>query len=731
MTALNNTNPIQIGTNLAGIADWSTQFPFLDAFKSSRPWITQGNGVWNTKEYDELNLDENDWIKSLPSAENPSADYTYVGTLLFRDTGGNYPGGNYVVLYDGEGTLEYGFDGKIDQTASAPGRDVINVTPSNGGIHLKITETDPNGTGNYIRNIRVVPEKYENNYESVIFNPDFVEKTDDYSVLRFMDWMATNNSQQSEWSARTKVENPTYAGSGVPVEIMVELANQTGVDPWFTMPHQATNEYITNFAQIVQKNLDPNLNVYVEFSNEVWNGQFQQASWAIEQGKKEWSDSGTSDYTKGRDWYSKRTTEITQIWDSVFDADKNRVIGVMAAQAANPWTASRALEYAWSSDQKSHADYGIDAIAIAPYFGNYLGSPTNAAEVESWTKDSDGGLNKLFQEITQGGVLSNGVEGGALKQAYDWTANYIDLAKQQGLDLIAYEGGQHLVGHLGVEDNKAITNLFIAANRDPRMGDIYREYFTKWNELGGGVFANFSDIGKPSKWGSWGNLESLYQQSSPKYDALLDLIGDSNLGTGNPGNGDDSIDNDPNLITFSSILESYGGDQQDKNAQVTISEDNRTLQIEGNGWKKLGIDYSITPDTLLEFEFQSNVEGEIQGIGFDTDDSLSRDQLFKLSGTQNWGINSFDDYVTSSGWQSYQIRVGDYLSGEMNYLTFANDHDVSNPTASSQFRNIRLYEIPVGVADTVSGEMDILSSTNNQELFNFSAANELANTTVL
>jgi hypothetical protein len=76
-----------------------------------------------------------------------------------------------------------------------------------------------------------------------------------------------------------------------------------------------------------------------------------------------------------------------------------------------------------------------------------------------------------------------------------------------------------------VENNQAITELFIAANRDPRMGEIYRDYFTTWNELGGGLFANFKDVDTPSQWGSWGILESIYDESSPKYDAIQDLIG--------------------------------------------------------------------------------------------------------------------------------------------------------------------------------------------------------------
>jgi hypothetical protein len=33
------TEQIEIGTNLNGISDWSTQLPFLDGFRSSRPWL--------------------------------------------------------------------------------------------------------------------------------------------------------------------------------------------------------------------------------------------------------------------------------------------------------------------------------------------------------------------------------------------------------------------------------------------------------------------------------------------------------------------------------------------------------------------------------------------------------------------------------------------------------------------------------------------------------------------
>ena len=145
-------------------------------------------------------------------------------------------------------------------------------------------------------------------------------------------------------------------------------------------------------------------------------------------------------------------------------------------------------------------------------------------------------------------------------------------------------------------------------------------------------------------------------------------------------------------LSFNS-LNSYA--DQDKTGILNISADGKEFEMQGNSWKKLSIDYNITLDTILEFEYNSTVQGEIQGIGFDIDNKLTstdRKNIFQLAGTEKgWGISGFE-YQTNSGWKSYQIRVGDYMSGQFNYLVFANDHDVKNANAHSQFRNLKLYE---------------------------------------
>lgn len=556
-------NNILLGTNLSSIEYFSSQLPFINEFKSSKSWITQNQHTWNTNEENLLNLDADGWIKSLPSNDEATA-YTKAGTLLFRGHN-DHLAGNYIVLYEGEGTIEYRFDATKNEALSSPGRDVIEVNPSDSGVFLNITETDPNQTGDYIRDIQVIHEDHESVATTETFNPEFTDKIQPFSTLRFMDWMKTNGSEQKEWENRPKFTDARYSEVGAPVEIMVELANQTDISPWFTIPHQATDEYVENFAQYVKNNLEPDKTVYVEYSNEVWNWNFEQTRWADEQAKQEWPDSNLNHL----DWYSKRTTEVVGIWDDVFAQDSERVIGVMSAQAANAATGERVLDYNWSNNASlSHSATGIDAIAIAPYFGGYLGKIDNESILESWTNDADGGVDRLFQEINEGGLLPNSPPGGALAQAQRNMSNYAELAEREDLQLLAYEGGQHLVGKRGLENNQAVTDLFIAANRDPRMGAAYEEYLAQWFDVGGDLFVNFNDIQTPTKWGSWGALESVYQDNSPKYDAIVNFI----------ENAKTNSDPDPNSNSSVEIIGEVGNidgfNHQGQTIQLENSYDN-------------------------------------------------------------------------------------------------------------------------------------------------------------
>jgi len=105
----------------------------------------------------------------------------------------------------------------------------------------------------------------------------------------------------------------------------------------------------------------------------------------------------------------------------------------------------------------------------------------------------------------------------------------VGKAKALGLNVIAYEAGQHLVGYGGAENNDALTAKLQAGNRDPRMKQLYLTYLAEWKAAGGELCVIFSSVGKPSKWGSWGMLESESQpaEAAPKYQAIQQFIRDT------------------------------------------------------------------------------------------------------------------------------------------------------------------------------------------------------------
>lgn len=537
-TSTSATQSMSLGIGLNGIADWSTQHPFLNHFKTARAWITQCiksdpncEGKWSTEESDLLNLDENGWVKSLPKPED-KPQFTRVSTLLLREIANQFPGGKYVVLYDGEGTIEYRFAGKKIESESKMGRDVIEVDSSNnGGILLTITATDPNQNGNYIRNIRVVKAEQEELLKrGEIFNPLFLEKVKPFSTFRFMDWMKTNNSEQKEWHDRPTPNISSYALKGVPIEIMVALGNKLQKDVWFNMPHQASDDYIRNFALLVKEKLDPNLKVYVEFSNEVWNWQFSQAHYALAQGKQRWNKEGDV-YMQ---WYGMRTAQMCDIWKEVFGKDGNRIQCVMATQTAWQGLEKAALDCPeWQKEgNKPCYQHGISAYGITGYFGGALGSSDNESTVASWLSEPDGGFSKAFEQLKTGGLVPSKRQD-SLKHNFEEFIYHKKVAKERGLQLVAYEGGQHIVGVGKVNNNDKLNNFFIEVNRHPEMYNVYTQLLNNWQKAGGGLFMHFVDIGKPSRHGSWGALEYLEQSGSPKYDALIDFIQNNQLNNSN------------------------------------------------------------------------------------------------------------------------------------------------------------------------------------------------------
>ncbi len=548
-----STVTIPLGSNLGGVNYYSSEDPFLNVFKGGI-WYTQKDGAWDTNEEDKLNLDSNGYPKCICGVNGQAVTFTRITTFL-ATTEKTHPGGKYVVLYEGEGTIIYGLGASKDVVASVPGRDVVNFDRDVSGLGfiLTITATDPNKTGNYIRNIRVVYAPYESLLTSgEIFNPMFIERIKPFKTLRFMDWMQTNGSTEGvSWAQRALTStaswaNPNPGGAAkttksVPVEVMVALANKLQADPWFNMPHLSTPDYITQFATLVHQQLAGTQKVYVEFSNETWNYQFAQTQWAQAQGLLMWPNA-TSGFSANLNYTGMRVAQMCDIWKQVWGADANRVVCVLASQAANPTTASNALACSLWTAGAPCAKHGINAVAIAPYFGGNIGPDIGNAAVKAvmgnntlayyqLTVEQKAAVDSYISTNYTVDYVINAATPLLDSQTGAWTAANKTIANQYGLSLIAYEGGPHLVAGGGLENSVPLANLLMSSNRDPRMGTLVTNMLQKWSANGGGLFAYFSDIGPNSKWGSWGALEYVTETHTPKYDALINYI---NSGTVTP-----------------------------------------------------------------------------------------------------------------------------------------------------------------------------------------------------
>ena len=146
------------------------------------------------------------------------------------------------------------------------------------------------------------------------------------------------------------------------------------------------------------------------------------------------------------------------------------------------------------------------------------------------------------------------------------------------------------------------------------------------------------------------------------------------------------------VVNFNDYSITSFGSGQDFNPTMNILDGGITLQLIGNGWKKIPYPYTVTANTILEFDFKSDTEAEVQGIALEEDNVLSANRVFKVHGTQPYGIATYDNYVKGSGWKSYSIPVGQHYTGNMSYLVFANDHDFGGQDGESLFRNVRVCE---------------------------------------
>jgi len=359
------------------------------------------------------------WVGTNVDADLPYADITYMlnqfntaaaqldangypvagasGTSQ-TDLGFQLPTGVYDISYVGTGTVTVSGIGALMgswQTVSGEQRAQVKITGTPGSFGNFLTLNVANTGSQTVTGIHIYLPGIA--YDAAVpFNPQFLAALTPFRAMRFMGWMATNDSKLANWSDRPSSSHFGASSYGVPYEFVAELVNETGKDGWINVPELATPSFITSLSAFMAQSLDftriaaarqaagvtAPFQLIVENSNENWNTGFSAYNTFLATANANASRyPGTYTGGYGPSWM---TGEADLMKVGEVEADRLVSIGQAFTQAFQPGghasaiapvLSGWALGAGYSDDGLAfiQANYGtpskyVSYVALAPYF---------------------------------------------------------------------------------------------------------------------------------------------------------------------------------------------------------------------------------------------------------------------------------------------------------------------------------------------------------------------------
>ena len=471
-----------LGINLEGLHDYDRSFMFIDAMHTCRKFGTVKHPYGQNAE-----VDADGW---------PTGDG---GTLVITDA--TNINGVYKFFATGRCDLSstpnqvrnLNYNERTNRTTA----EVVVNQPKDKLVTLQLVFQN---TAGGLKNIKLLRPGYDSDEE--IFTREFRRAIEPFGAIRFMDYLRTNNSQVKSWDERGKPTDATFAVKGGPYEYAIELGNRTGKDIYINIPALADDDHVQKLGALIRAKLKPELNCFIEYSNEVWNGQFQQYKQNFEAAKLDPSltADGANIYQAAWRRVAKRGVEIKKI---VGDDPRFKVILASQTGYDPPGTVLRhQLEYV--EKYQGAPKQFFYAVAGAPYFSPGK-DPDDPAKKKWLTQRDDLTIDAICDRLLQRTTNSAG----------DHPKAFHALARKYGLKSFAYECG------LDMQQFPNSMEAKIAANYDPRMGAALEEYLNKWFEAGGDSAFYFNLSCRYGKFGYWGLTEDARNINTPKYQATL------------------------------------------------------------------------------------------------------------------------------------------------------------------------------------------------------------------
>ena len=491
----------KVGMNMEWqeLMKWTTSIPFNNLFKVADPFS-------GASSYDE---------DGYPLTGLPASSQVYIGEAL--------PTGVFKIRWDGDGAFTIIVDGNshhFEGICPEDGEELL-IDNTLASISVEITATSASG---HLHNMRMYLPGYDDNsphqfndcYLSIYASP--------IDVIRPMWWAMVPGSDIVDWEDRPTLSDYTYGGDddnvvnhGAAYEHMIDICNVTNSDLWICVPVQASDDYVSQLAALIKDRLNESLNVFVEYSNEsIWN------YWYEYHNSVDVADVGLSGYN-GDDGdiyvshkFGARTVQILELFDNVFAADSNRLIGVVGCQ----FSYYAPMEYMVDAINWLGKMHLVDAFAIAPYVGESRFITTNWPDMDAVFD----GLDQFALDL-----MSGDARPGPLNDLGDPITDFIDLSNRYNKKLVCYEAGQHFTAwHGGISEEQVV-----AVNDHPRMHDWYMHYLDGWfnnGDVASTMVFYTSTSGCPSGGSCFGTMHSCAQplDEAHKYRGILDWF---NTGT--------------------------------------------------------------------------------------------------------------------------------------------------------------------------------------------------------
>ncbi len=544
--AWSSSKPNLIGINIGGTADWMPERLYADLIRVSREFMeanTNGTGP------NRVPVDEDGW---------PRSDFSFIVWAGIDQMNGTYAlsfngqasvagtdVGNVVLSYDpvtnkSSGTLSY--------TNRSPSHFFLNF------IGTRRTRSSPPGSGvTQIRLMRpTTPGSAEAQPVSELFNPASKAELSKFKVVRFMDFLATNWSAQTNWRDRplpswaSYQRNPGerfgWQGIGGPWEHVIRLSNELQTDAWINIPVNATDEYVRNVAQVfaygsdgrnpypgpqsepVHLPLASNLNLYVEYSNELWNGAFGQFHDNCKATSDELVANRNSSLNFDKTWNGVAWIVGDTHYNPNFDHEKCwRRIAKRGAEISNIFRSvfgdaamgTRIRPVLMTQQNNGQGTFVSAMKIIFGYFGNGEGNFVSTPHPPTYYFYGAGGsgyysppegvasLKALFS--------SSGMTPGGWAPSLRTDAA---IAVAMGLKRVCYEGGPGLDKTQGPRDR-----VSAQAVDDPRMTTTIVSMHNAWSTFGGDLLVYYQAAGDYQ----WGFTQNIYQLETAKLRAIDQL----------------------------------------------------------------------------------------------------------------------------------------------------------------------------------------------------------------